>query len=1353
MTELETGDGRWETGDASGTKLPSAVPLPSSRLLPSPVSRLPSEFVELHCHSVFSLLDGASEPEALVARAKALGMPALALTDHEDLGGAVRFALAAREAGLGGILGTELTLLVDGERTHLVLLAESREGYGNISSLITRARMDTPRGEPAVTLDTLARHARGIFALTGCPRGWVPSRVAAGDPDGACEAAATLLDIFEGRLAIECWDHHLPEERDVVRGLIPLARALDVPWVVTNDVHYALPQGRIVHDVLCSIKHQRRLDEMGTRLRPNGEWYLKGARQMRRRWQHDETGIRATLGIAERCTFRLLEDLKPTLPAFPLPPGVSADEYLERLVEHGARERILPRSEVRGPTSEDESSRTSPLTSDPGPRTAVLPYAYQTQIAHELDVIRRLGLAGYFLIVWDIVRFARRAGVLCQGRGSAANSVVCYCLGITAIDPVRMELLFERFLSDERPEAPDIDLDFAHRDREKVLQYVYERYGREHAAMVCEHITYRGRSAVRDAARVLGFSLEQADVLSALSDRFSARATAESLRAGTPAAEMLGRHYDLDPQSDRPAQPNDARKQPEEWSAERLLAERLGQDMIGGTEMTNRMNAARRRAPESSVRNPEEQRREAGARAGRPELQRKREGLTAWDRPAPNAAYEPYGSQSARASEPRRKERTDRGDKGWRRREDDDGESRTGATTSPGASDDSILTQAGLDPGDRRVQMLPEIVEGLHQAPRHRSIHVGGFVLTREPLRTVAPIEPASMPGRTVIQWERDDLDPAGLVKIDLLGLGMLTVVQDCLKYIRATRGVTIDLGALDMTDQAVFDDLCRADTIGLFQVESRAQMNTLPRLQPRSFYDIVVEVAIIRPGPIQGEMVNPYLRRRMGTEPVTYPHPSVEPALKRTLGVPLFQEQGMQVAVAAAGFTPGEADVLRRAMGHKRSRERMAAICEKLIAGMRRNGIAEDVARRIYNQINAFADYGFPESHAASFALIVYASAYLKHYYGPEFTAAILNAQPMGFYSVGTLIEDARRHGVKVRPVDLTRSAWDHSLECASGAVIVPYDGVVELRTGDGRRNNKTGDEGRETGESAQLEHAVAERRPRARDVSRLPSPVSRLVIPSPVSRLPSPFRPPSVRLGLRLVRGLGVAAREKLERALRDGPFADIADVVRRSGLDQASLRALCEAGAFDRMVADVPREHRRRTALWRVLDAWRGDAGPLAPRTAGLSTPAAPFPSMSQLELTDADYRMTGLSLNGHPMRHLRPLLAPNGIRLAADLLRQGRDGERVAHAGLVICRQRPGTAKGFVFLSLEDESGIINVVVTPKRFQRQALLISTAPLLLVRGTLQVESGVVNLKGESFRALRADAGESWAKGHDFH
>jgi error-prone DNA polymerase len=1187
---------------------------------------VPLPYAELHAHSCFSLLDGAALPEVLVARAKELGLHALALTDHDDLGGIVRFATAAREAEVDGLIGADLTVAIDeGSRgapllTHLPLLVESHEGYANLSTLVTLARRDSPRGSPRVSLEQLAAHADGLFALTGCPRGWVPSLAARGERDAACAAAATLRDIFDGRVAIECWDHGLHEERETTRRLIDVAHALGLRWVVTNDVHYARARDRIVHDVLSCLRHGKTLDAMGTRLRPNGEWHLKGAAQIARRWRHAPEGIRATVEIADRCAFRL-DHLSPSLPAFPVPTGVSPDEHLASLVEQGALERWGP------------------------PGTARRTEVHDRQLAHELQLIGKLGLAGYFLIVWDIVRFARREGILCQGRGSAANSAVCYCLDITPVDPIKLGLLFERFLSEERSGAPDIDIDFAHRERERVLQYVYEQYGREHAAMVCEQITYRGKSAVRDAARVLGFSVEQAESLATLSDRFSARATAEALRA-------------------KPA---------DESASAAALATTLGDGMVRGTEATTRSRAekekAKRVAPGSRHR------------------------MTSADRPAPNAAYEPYGSPNAQSAGTRDLAKIpnalhaspSRGNR-WEdpHAPDDHTERRNPTTALRPTEGASLVERAGLDPNDRRVRALAEVVDGLHQIPRHRSIHVGGFVLTAEPLHTVVPIEPASMPGRTVIQWEKDDLDPVGLVKIDLLGLGMLTLLQDCILYIRHTRGVTIDLGKLDMDDQRVYDDLCAADTIGVFQVESRAQMNTLPRLKPRKFYDLVVEVALIRPGPIQGEMVHPYLRRKAGEEKVEYLHPSLEPILERTLGVPLFQEQGMQVAIAAAGFTAGESDQLRRAMGHKRSRERMAAICQKMLDGMEANGIAPEDARRIYNQINAFADYGFPESHAASFALLVYASAYLKHHYAPEFTAAILNAQPMGFYAPGTIVEDARRHGVEVRPADVTCSKWDATLEPRAGS-------------------------------SA-----------------------------------------PAVRLGIRGVRGLGAAARDKLERALAERPFTSVEDVVHRAGLDRRALRHLAEAGVLDGLLPHEPDVRKRRAALWAVLDAARGDAGPLAPRRrrgAVESEERAPVPAMTRVELTEADYRMTGISLAGHPMAHIRSVLAPNGVRTARELLRQGQDGEQVATAGLVICRQRPGTAKGFVFLTLEDETGLINVVVTPKRFEEQALLISRTPLLLVRGVLQVEQKVVNVRAAHFRALEAAVGAEFAQRHDFH
>ncbi len=1276
-------------------------------------------YVELHCHSVFSLLDGAAQPEQLVARAVALGMPALALTDHDDLGGAVRFATTAATAGIGGIIGVELTVDVPSAKlpnSHLVLLAETREGYGNLSTLITRARLDQWRGRPRVPLDVLAAHSAGVFALTGCPRGWVPTLAARGESDAACEATATLLDIFDRRVAIECWDHALPDERNTVRELIAIARALDVPWVVTNDVHYAEPTGRLAHDVLCALKHGATLDEMGTALRPNGEWYLKGHAQMARRWQGHEQGLAQSLAIAERCAFRLA-DVKPTLPRFPLPDGISDDVYLAQLVEQGVQERWGWRRTAR----------------------------HDAQIAHEMALIAKLGLAGYFLIVWDIVRFARREGVLCQGRGSAANSAVCYVLGITAVDPIKLELLFERFLSEERKEPPDIDIDFAHRDREKVLQYVYDRYGREHAAMVCEHITWRGRSSVRDAARVLGFSPQQAEAIAMFSDRFSAKSTAAALRVGGDSGEE-GAESKADPF--RPEQ-QDA-KGPAGYSKQldaKTIAENIGMDMMTGTHAVTRMRAEREAARQEF----------AAVRAVEGEAPL-RDALGPLRGPA---------AASLRGASPS---------------PSNGGQERS----RPGQLANSILERAGLDPNDRRVRTLADIVLGLHQAPRHRGIHVGGFVLTDEPLSTVVPIEPAAMDERTVIQWEKDDLDPVGLVKIDLLGLGMLTVLQDCLKYIRATRGVSLDLGQLDMKDQSVYDDLCRADTVGVFQVESRAQMNTLPRLKPRCFYDLVVEVALIRPGPIQGEMVHPYLRRKNGEEEVTYPHPSLEPILKRTLGVPLFQEQGMQVAIAAAGFTPGEADVLRKAMGHKRSHERMAAICEKMIRGMERNGIPADVAQRIYNQINAFADYGFPESHAASFALIVYASAYLRHYYAAEFLGAMLNAQPMGFYSAGTLIEDARRHGVRVLPVDVTCSAWDHTLECPDGRVIVPHDGVIAVRAavpaaaasdggvGIGREPHPSTKSSRTPAASCgrfSATDAAPSLQPTAHNTESHAdtAPIAEREGPSPVlekrpqdreavrelfvdGARPRPIRTdakPAVRLGLRSIRGLGSKARGKLEAALEQGPFTSIQDLVHRSGLDQRALRFVAESGALDRFVEEEPAHRRRRVALWRVLEAARIDPNAL-PLFTERPVPSA-LPPLTAPAITEADYRLTGLSLNGHPMTHIRPLLTPNGILTAREVGQQ-KDGARIGTAGLVICRQRPGTAKGFVFLTLEDETGMLNVVVTPQRFEKQALLISRSPLLLVRGTLQIEQRVVNLKGEEFLALGASGGAEHARSHDF-
>ncbi len=720
------------------------------------------------------------------------------------------------------------------------------------------------------------------------------------------------------------------------------------------------------------------------------------------------------------------------------------------------------------------------------------------------------------MIVADIVGFARREGILIQGRGSAANSVVCYCLGITSIDPVGMDLLFERFLSEERTDPPDIDVDIEHHRREEVLQYVYERYGRAHAAMVCETITWRGKSAVRDVARVLGLDEEVAGRLAVEVGRSEASEAAEHLQAG--------------------------------------------------------------------------------------------------------------GAQ-----------------------------------------------RAGLDPESPTTRALVEVLARLDRLPRHRSIHTGGFVLTAEPLNTVVPIEAASMADRTVIQWDKDDLGPVGLVKIDLLGLGILTVIAEALESLRATRGIELDLSRLPTDDPAVYEQISRADTVGLFQIESRAQMNSLPRTRPERFYDLVVQVAIIRPGPIQGEMVHPYIRRRRGEEPVTYLHPDLEPVLKRTLGVPLFQEQGMKVAIAMAGFTPGQADRLRKVMGFKRAPDHLPGILRDLWQGMAERGVDEPTRLRILKQLEGFASYGFPESHAASFALLTYASAWLRHHFAPEYLAALLNAQPMGFYGPSTLVEDARHHGVEVRPVDLLFSAWRTTLET---------------------------------------------------DVD-----------------------PPAVRLGLHLVRGLGSRARARLERTLDGGPVGSLDELVARSGehgLPDEALHTLARAGAFRTLWPG------RRQALWALIRRLVERQGSLA-----LTRPddrPLPLPSMTLLEETAADYANLGLSHQVHPMVFYRRGLRDRGVASSADL--EGLPhGARVQIGGLVICRQRPGSAKGVFFMTLEDEHGMANIVVMPDLFERDRVALVTTSTLIVHGTLERHQRVLNILAHRFEPLEPRAGTEHHRSHDFH
>jgi error-prone DNA polymerase len=906
-----------------------------------------------------------------------------------------------------------------------------------------------------------------------------------------------MRDIFGKRFLLEAWDHRTHREASLCADLLDVAREMEIPWVVTNDVHYADAPARAVHDALVCLRRRVTLDEAHRRgwLKPSAEWCLQPPDEMVRRWRASPEGVRRTLEVAERCSGFRMTDIPPAQPRFPLPSAwETADAFLRHLAEAGLRERL------------------------PGASAKHL-----RQLEHELEVIRGIGLADHFLVVWDICLFARRSGIMCQGRGSAANSLVCYALRITAVDPVANDLLFERFVSPERPEPPDIDVDFAAHDaRERVLQYVYERYGREHAAMVCTHVEYRGRSAVRDAMRVLGFPASQGDWLAKRLDGHAGASTA---------AEWL--------------------------------------------EM----------------------------------------------------------------------------------------------------SEGKALAAVGLDPAEPRARALVRLVSGFAGLPRHRGIHSGGFVLSGTPLGETVPIEPASMARRSVIQWDKDDCADAGLPKFDLLGLGMLRLLGECVDRIREWRGVEIDIGTLPLDDPAVFAQIGAADTVGLFQIESRAQANFLPRLKPTCFYDVVISVGAIRPGPMLGGQVREMLARRRGTVPTEYPHPDLEPVLKRTHGLALFQEQLMRCAIVVSGCTPGEADSLRRAMSRKRGSEQMRRATGTIRAGMAARGVEGEAAEKVLGWLEACASYTFPESHAISFALLAYASAWLRLRYPAEYLAAILNAQPMGFYPVSTLIHDARAHGVEVRPADLGRSAWDCTLE-----------------------TREDSDE-------------------------------------------------PAVRVGLRFVRGLGSRAGARLRAALAGGPFASVADVLERSGAGEAELRALAAAGAFRGWVDGGPRQE-----LWTVLGELRArrSGGPLAPAVeSGERMPEVPAAMRTIL-----DHHATGFDVEGHPMRHLRDRVAAAGVQTVEALRKPGRrHGERVTAAGLVIVRQRPGTAKGFVFLGLEDETGRLDVIITPKLYAAERETINGSGILAVRGRLGVEDGVVNLKAERFFPLRLEDAAEVVRSHDYH
>jgi error-prone DNA polymerase len=1078
-------------------------------------------YAELHCWSNFSFLEGGSHPEELVAAGLAVGLRGVALTDRDGLAGSVRFAKAAAGTPLAAICGAELTLetgdaapIRDGrsarpakdvppDAPRLVLLAEDKRGYANLTQLISTAQLRGRKRDARLRLDDLDGHTDGLIALSGGRYGPIERALQRRDDAAAFALGARLRDLFPGRFHLELQHHVRPEDPSLVRALVALGARLGVGTVATNGVAYATPTDAFLADVLVCIKYGKTLDGAGTLLRPNHEYALKSPVQMARLFAEFPQALDATLAIAERCTFRL-DKLAGEFPLFPLPAGeTSAHAYLRRLVYDGAHERY----------------------------GAAFGDAVVTKLENELRLIEKLELAGYFLVVWDIVRAARELRVLAQGRGSAANSVVCYALGITAIDPVAGNLLFERFLSEERGEVPDIDVDFAHQDREKVIQYVYERYGRAHAAMVAEVITYRTRSAIRDVGKALGLTLGQID---AVVREYDAR---ESLAGalGTPAVEA-------------PALPNSVAKR---------------RDFDAGS------NAVPSRTPLAP--------------------------------PFENGDYP-----------------------------DPEPQLRGPVGGSLGA-------------------LLLTLCRRLDGFPRHLGIHSGGMVITRSPLVEVAPVEWATMRDRTIVQWDKDDLNDLGLIKIDLLGLGMLSLLREAFSlYQRCYPArAPLALDAIPADDKPTYAMLQRADSIGVFQVESRAQQSMLPRLKPACFYDLVMQVAIIRPGPIQGGMIHPFLARRKDPSLVRYPHPSLVPILERTLGVPLFQEQGMRIAMETAGLSAGEADRLRRAMGHKRSRERMAEIYPRLIEGMVANGIAGADADQLFRMLEGFADYGFPESHAASFALLAYASAYVKCHEPAIFCAAILNVQPMGFYSTEVLVNDARRHGVVVRPVAVEASEW-WSFVDADGAL----------------------------------------------------------------------------RLGYHLVRGFGDLQRVRVERALGERrAFEDLIDFARRTRLERDALESLAAAGAF------ACWHPTRRDAMWALRGLSEREArGELGRSMEIENEPRPALRALTAVETTQLDLRATGVSAT-QPIAHFRPLLDAQGV-LPTNRLAAMPKNLVCRVGGMVITRQRPGTAKGFVFLTLEDEFGLVNVIVRPDVYERNRRAVRGAYSLIVEGTLQKEDGCLDL-----------------------
>jgi error-prone DNA polymerase len=1080
-------------------------------------------YVELHSRSAFSFLEGASLPEELIVVCAHLRMPAIALLDRDGVYGSPRFHLAAKKAGIKAHIGTELTCsplkspCLGGE-FRLPLLVASRAGYQNLCRLITKMklRVGGKEGACASGLD-LIEHADGLICLTGGEEGPLATALMQGGPQAAMQSVKRLAEIFgRNNVYVELQRHFHRHEEYRNRVAMEIAEALHLPLLATNGVNYALPQERELADAFTALRHHRTLATAGRLLARNTECYLKAPAAMGALFADVPEAITNTLELSSRLVFTL-NDLGYEFPRYPVPEGESMMSFLRERTREGWQSRY-------------------------GRADAELKKRAHRQIERELNLIDHLKLAGYFLIVWDLVRFCREQKILVQGRGSAANSAVCYSLGITAVDPIGMELLFERFLSEERGEWPDIDLDLPSGDeRERVIQYVYQRYGQRGAAMTANVITYRNRMAAREMGKVMGFD----------------------------------------------------------------------------QETLKRISAA----------------------------------VATWEFKDENDAL------------------------------------------------DRRLRDAGLDLKHPRIRKYFELCLAAQDLPRHLGQHSGGMVICEGRLDSVVPLEPASMPGRVVVQWDKEDCADMGIVKVDLLGLGMMAALKDSLELIRDHYREEVDLAHLPADDPVVYSTLQKADTVGMFQVESRAQMACLPRLKPVRFYDIVVQVAIIRPGPIVGNMVNPFLKRRQGREAVSYPHPSLETVLGRTLGVPLFQEQLLRMAMITANFTGGEAEELRRAMGFKRSEARMKVIEEKLRAGMTRNGVLGETQEQIIQSITSFALYGFPESHAASFALIAYASAYLKCHYLAAFTAALLNNQPMGFYHPATIVKDAQRHGLKMLPMDVSRSDWKCTLE----PVLSSRFSVLS------------------EGNAGMASENIA------------------------------------VRLGLKYARGLREPAGQALVRERSQAPFASVQDLARRvPELRKDELTTLAEIGALNAVAGGqwpVASESQniklhRRDALWQVERAvrWSGPLLDELPEIDGES----PLAAMTQEERLVADFRSTGLTVGPHPMQYRRAEMKRMGIYSARDLPHIA-NGRRLRIGGCVIARQRPGTAKGMMFMSIEDETGIANAIIAPDLLQKNRVLLISERFLMIEGILQNQDNVIHIRAEKVLPLRVTRAETVS--HDFH